>query len=131
MKLRALAYAGVALGISALVSPLAEPMASAQGNPAQTATITVTCPSTGDLFVDYAWSGFSGAVRGVDFVVGIYGETIDPVKGGSGEVIQAFNQTAVGSPVDFGAVSAQLVSQSGKVIAGSTSVWDNGNPVTC
>jgi hypothetical protein len=131
MKYRALACAGVALGIVALASSFAEPMASAQGSSRSTATITLTCRSTGDLFVDYSYSGFPGAVRGVDFAVGIVGDTVDSVKGGSGEVIQAFNKTFVGSPIAWGAVSAQLVGQNGRVIAGSVLVANGGNAVTC
>jgi hypothetical protein len=106
-------------------------MAFAQGSRGPTASITVTCRGTGDLFVDYTYSGFSGGVRGVDFLVGRVGETVDAVKGGSGEVVQAFNQSAVGSPIDWGAVSAWLVGHTGKVIDGSTIVWNNSNPVTC
>jgi hypothetical protein len=131
MKHRVLACAGLTLGVVALVSSFAEPMAFAQGPSRATATITVTCRSTGDLFVGYTYSGFSGAVRGVDFANGIFGETVDAVKGGSGEVIQAFNKTTVGSPIDWGAASAQLLGQNGKVIAGSTLVWENGTSVTC
>ena len=131
MKHRALAYAGMALGILALASSFAEPMAFAQGRTGPSATITVTCRSTGVLFVDDTYSGFPGAVRGVDFIVGKVGETVDPMKGGSNEVTQAFNQSRVGSPIDWGAVSVQLLGQSGRVIAGSTAVWDTGSPVTC
>ena len=131
MKHRALAYAGMALGIVALASSFAEPMAFAQGRTGPSATITVTCRSTGVLFVDDTYSGFPGAVRGVDFIVGKVGETVDPVKGGSGEVNQAFNQSNVGSPIDWGAVSVQLLSQNGRVIAGSPTVWETNSPVTC
>jgi hypothetical protein len=67
----------------------------------------------------------------VDFLVGIAGGTIDTVKGGSGEVVQAFNKSTVGSPIDWGAVSAQLLGQHGRVIAGSVRVANGGNPVTC
>jgi hypothetical protein len=131
MKHRVLACAGLTLGVVALVSSFAEPMAFAQGPSGATATITVTCQSTGDLFVGDTYSGFSGAVRGVDFVVGIEGDTIVTVKGGSGEVIQAFNKTIVGSPIAWGAVSAHLVGQNNRVIAGSVVVANGGNPVTC
>jgi hypothetical protein len=131
MKHRAVAFAGIVLGIVALASSFAEPMAFAQGRTGPSATITVTCRSTGVLFVDDTYSGFPGGVRGVDFLVGKVGETVDPVKGGSGEMIQAFNQSTLGSPVDWGAVSVQLLGQNGRVIAGSTVVWDTGSPVTC
>jgi len=131
MKHRVLVYSGVVLGVVALVSAFAEPMVSAQGGTAPTATISVTCRSTGDLFVDYTYSGFTGAVRGVDFHTDKTGDVVDAVKGGTGEVIQAFNQSTLGTPVVWGMVSAQLVGHTGKTIAGSALVWDNGTSVTC
>ena len=132
MKHRALAYCGVVLGVAVLGSTFAEPMVSAQGGgTGPTATIAVTCRSTGDLFVDYTYSGFSGAVRGVDIHVGKVGDIVDAVKGGSGEIIQAFNQSTVGTPIAWGTVGAELVSHTGKVIAGSANVWGAGTLVTC
>src|SRR5258707_183965 len=77
MKYRAPAYVGVVLGVVALASSFAEPMALANGSSGPTATITVNCQGPGALWVGYTYSGFSGAVRGVDFVVGIVGETVD------------------------------------------------------
>lgn len=130
MKHRALAYAGVVLGVVALASSFAEPMAVANGSTGRTATITVTCQNTGEIVVGLIYSGFSGGVRGADFFVGA-GETFDPVRGRSGDVGQGFNQHNVGNPIDWGAISAQLVGQNGRVIAGSTSVWNDGTPYTC
>jgi hypothetical protein len=131
MRHRGLVYVGVALGIVAATSSLAEPLASAKGSGQRSETITVECRSTGDLFVDYAYSGFPGGVRAVDFVVSNSPQAVDAVKGGSGEVIQAFNQSLLGTPVDWGTVSAQLLGQNGRVIAGSTAVWNSGTSVTC
>src|SRR3974377_2463937 len=131
MKLRVLAYAGVALGVVALASSFAEPMAFAKGSSGPTAVVTVTCRGTGLLFVDDSYSGFPGGVRGVDFVVGVVGDTVDSVKGGSGEVTQAFNKSTGGHSIDGGAVSAQLRGQNGRVIAGSVGVANGGNSVTC
>jgi len=131
MKHRALAYAGVMLGVVAFASSFAEPVALAQGNSCQTATIVVTCKGTGVLSVDYSYSGFSGAVRNVQFDVGNFGTTLDPVKGGSDDVSQAFNQSLLGRSIDWGGVSAQLLSHNGKVMAGSPLVWNNGSSVTC
>ena len=131
MKRRALAYSGVVLGVVALASSFAEPVALAQGNSAPTANITVTCRGTGDIAVDYSYSGFTGAVHGVDFVVSNFGEMVDTVKGGSGDVNQSFNKSLLGTSVNWGAVHGQLLGHSGKVIAGSITVWNNGNSVTC
>jgi hypothetical protein len=130
MKHRALAYAAVVLGIVAMASSFAEPVAVAQGSSGPTATITVTCQFPGALMVAYTYSGFSGPVRGVDFVVGIGGETVAAVKGKSGGAMQGFNKSNLGSQ-NWGAVSAQLLNQKGEVIAGSTVVWDNGNSYIC
>jgi len=130
MKHRALAYAAVVLGVVALASSFAEPVAFAQGSSGPTATITVTCQGPGALMVGYTYSGFSGAVRGVDIVVGIVGETVDAVKGRSGEGGQGFNKSNLGSQ-NWGTVSAHLLSHRGAVIAGSTLVWNDGNSVTC
>ena len=131
MKHRAFAYAGVALGVITLASSFAEPMAFANGHSGATTTVTLNCRSTGILFVDDTYSGFPGGVRGVDFAVGIVGDVVDSVKGGSGEVNQAFNRSLAGHPIAWGTVSAQLVGQNGRVIPGSTVVTNNGNPVTC
>jgi hypothetical protein len=131
MKLRALACAGGVLGVVATASWVAVPAASAQGNSGSSATITISCRGIGDLFVDYAYSGFPGGARGVQFVVSNLGDNVDASKGGSGEVMQAFNKSALGKSFDFGTVSAQLVGQSGKVIADSTSVGNGGTAVTC
>jgi hypothetical protein len=132
MKHRVLGCCGVVLGVIVLTSSFAVPMVSAQGNGAgPTATIAVTCRSTGDLFVDYSYSGFSGAVRGVDFHVDKVGDIVVTVKGGTGEVIQAFNQTAVGTPINWGTVGAELVSHTGKIVGGSTTGWASGKAVTC
>jgi hypothetical protein len=131
MKRRALVYPGAMLGIVAVASTFAEPMVAAQGNPGTTVTISVTCRSTGDLFVDYTYSGLSGAVRGIDFHVDTVGDNVDAVTSRSGEVIQAFNQSTVGHPIVWGAVNAAAVGHTGKAIAGATAVWDNGTSVTC
>jgi hypothetical protein len=132
MKLRVLSYSGVVLGVIALTSSFAEPMVAAQGGgTGATATIAVTCRSQGDLFVDYTYSGFPGSVRGVDFHVGKVGDIVDTVKGGTGEVIQAFNLTTVGTPINWGTVGAALVSRTGKVIGGSTTSWAGGTAVIC
>jgi hypothetical protein len=128
MKYRALAYAGVVLGVVALASSFAEPFAS--GSTKSTA-ISATCSttSTGVLFVDYTYSGFSGGVRGVDFTVSNVADIVDAVKGGSGEVRQAFHApSGASSPFTFTGITAQLVNQSGKVIAGSATSAD---PESC
>jgi hypothetical protein len=131
MRHRALAYAGVVLGVAALAS-FVEPMTLAQGSPVRTATVTVSCQAPGKLLVSDSYSGFPGAVRGVDFLVGSVGSTPDMmVKGGDGQFSQGFNQPTSGSAVDFGTVGADLLDQSGKVIDGSTALGNNGNPVTC
>jgi len=67
----------------------------------------------------------------VQFDVGNFGTTLDPVKGGSDDVSQAFNQSLLGRSIDWGGVSAQLLSHNGKVMAGSPLVWNNGSSVTC
>jgi len=132
MKHRVLAYSAVVLGVVALTASFAEPAVSAPGgNTGPTATIAVTCRGTGDLFVNYTYSGFTGAVRGVDFHVAKMGDFVDAAKGGSGQVVQAFNQTAVGTPINWGTVGAELVSHTGKVIGGSTIGWAAGTAVIC
>jgi hypothetical protein len=132
MKHRVLAYSAVVLGVIALTASFAEPAVSAQGgNTGPTATIAVTCRGTGDLFVNYTYSGFTGAVRGVDFHVAKMGDFVDAAKGGSGQVVQAFNQTAVGTPINWGTVGAELVNHNGKVIGGSTTGWAAGTAVIC
>src|SRR5215469_9210007 len=104
MRHRAFAYAGVVLGVVALAS-FVEPMALAQGSNVRTATVTVTCQGTGEILVSYSYSGFPGAVRGVDFLVGSVGSTPDMVvKGGDGQVGQGFNQSASGTQVQWGTV---------------------------
>jgi hypothetical protein len=129
MKYRALAYAGVVLGVVALASSFAEPFAG--GSTKSTATISAVCSttSTGVLFVDYTYAGFSGGVRGVDFSVSNVADITDPMKGGSGEVRQAFHApSGASSPFTFTGITAQLVNQSGKVIAGSATSAD---PESC
>lgn len=131
MKHRAPAYAGVVLGVVALASSFAEPMAFANGSSGPTAAITVTCQGQGELLVGDTYSGYPGSVRGVDFVTGISSEINDAVKGRSGEAMQGFNRSNVPGPTDWGTVSVQLLGQSGKVIAGSTLVWENGASFIC
>src|SRR3974377_236179 len=124
MKHRVLAYVAGGLGGVGLTASFAEPAVSAPGgNTGPTATIAVTCRGTGDLFVNYTYSGVTGAVRGVDLHVGKMGAFVDPAKGRSGQVVQAFNQTAVGTPINWGTVGAELVSHTGKVIGGSAHGW--------
>ena len=131
MKRLALVYSAVMLGVVAFASSFAEPSVSARSSTGPSATIAVTCRSTGVLFVNYTYSGLSGAVRGVDFHVDKVGETVDAVTGRSGQVVQAFNQSAQGHAVNWGTVGAKSVGHTGKLIAGSSTVWNNGAPVTC
>jgi hypothetical protein len=137
MKLRALAYAGVVLGVVLMMSSYAEPMASAAGGSAPTAMITsVGCPSgfNGALSVTYQYSGFPGSVRTVDFLVQNAGEQTQAVKGGTGSQSgnTAFFQVPQGgiSPFTWGEVTVQLLSNSSKVIQGSTIVWGQPNPIS-
>jgi hypothetical protein len=131
MRHRALAYAGVVLGVVAFAA-FVEPMALAQGSPVRIATVTVSCQGPGELLVSDSYSGFPGAVRGVDFLVGSVGSTPDMMgKGGDGQLSQGFNQGGSGSTVDFGTVGAALLDQSGKVIDGSSALANSGNPVSC
>jgi hypothetical protein len=130
MKHRVLAYAGVVLGVVALASSFAEPLAFASGSGGSATTMAAGCSTTaGVLSVDYKYSGFSGGVRGVDFNVGNVADIVDAVKGGAGEVTQDFHfPLGQSAPFTFTGISARLVSQSGKVIPGSTLSAD---PTTC
>jgi hypothetical protein len=135
MKLRSLAYAGAALGVVALTSSFAEPMAFAKNAGAQTTLATAGCQQAGqvivgDLFVTYTYSGFPGAARGVEFLVGTTQAT-DAAKGGSGTMVQAFNQSVAGVQVHWGVVHVELVDQAGKVIPGSEVAANGGATVTC
>jgi hypothetical protein len=132
MKLRALGYAGVVLGVVLMMSSYAVPVASAAGG---TAMITsVGCPANhgGDLGVTYEYSGFPGSVRTVDFHVAnvVAGDQQAAVKGGTGPQggVTAFFAPNGTSPFDWGQVTVQLLGNSGKVIQGSTIM---STPVPC
>ena len=127
MKHRALACAGVVLGVVLMMSSYAVPMASAAGGTAPTAMITsVGCPSDlgGALSVTYEYSGFPGSVRTVDFQVANAGDQQAVVKGGTGPQggIPAFFAIPSGqtAPYTWGVVTVQLLGNSGNVIKGST-----------
>jgi hypothetical protein len=138
MKHRALAYAGVVLGVVLMMSAYTAPMASAAGGTAPTAMITsVGCRTDlgGALAVTYQYSGFPGSVRSVDFHVEhvVAGDQVASVKGGTGPQagVTAFFAVPNGiSPFTWGQVTVQLLGNSGKVIQGSTFVWGQPNPIT-
>ena len=126
MKHRALAYAGVILGVVLMMSSYAVPMASAAGGTAMITSVGCRTDLTGaPLSVTYEYSGFPGSVRTVNFHVAnvVAGDQQAAVKGGTGPQggVTAFFQRPNGtSPFTWGEVTVELLGNSGKVIQGST-----------